>query len=188
MNDTNKTNDSRLIEQVQGLKGILNVAQVVVSSLELDEVLQNIFHLTDGGLPEGVKLELDLGAKAPILGYPAQLNQFLLGLIMHAARDITPAGTVTVSTRLIADQVQITVTDTGCGYEPEALRALFKPGFQSDTQRVRMDWEMITVQSIVDRHRGSLAAESVPGQGTTYVINLPVWSGNSEDLPEEEQG
>lgn len=37
-------NDDRLIEQVHGLKGILNVAQVVVSSLELDEVLQNILH------------------------------------------------------------------------------------------------------------------------------------------------
>lgn len=38
------TNDSRLAQQVQGLKGVLNVAQVVVSSLELDEVLQNILH------------------------------------------------------------------------------------------------------------------------------------------------
>lgn len=37
-------NDTRLIEQVHGLKGILNVAQVVVSSLDLDEVLQNILH------------------------------------------------------------------------------------------------------------------------------------------------
>lgn len=36
--------DNRLFEQVQGLKGILNVAQVVVSSLELDEVLENILH------------------------------------------------------------------------------------------------------------------------------------------------
>jgi len=36
--------DTSLVEQVQGLKGILNVAQVVVSSLELDEVLQNILH------------------------------------------------------------------------------------------------------------------------------------------------
>ncbi len=38
------TNDASLMEQVQGLKGILNVAQVVVSSLDLDEVLQNILH------------------------------------------------------------------------------------------------------------------------------------------------
>jgi len=140
----------RINDLVTGLKAFSQLDQAELQQTDVDEVLQNIFHLADGGLPEGVRLDLDLGAKAPILGYPAQLNQFLLGLIMHSARDITPPGTVTVTTRLIADQVQITVTDTGCGYEPEALRALFKPSFQSDTQRVRMDWEMITVQSRVD--------------------------------------
>jgi diguanylate cyclase (GGDEF)-like protein len=47
--------DSRLLEQVRGLKGILNVAQVVVSSLELDEVLQNILHsaMTVMDIPAG---------------------------------------------------------------------------------------------------------------------------------------
>ena len=47
--------ESSLIEQVQGLKGILNVAQVVVSSLDLDEVLQNILHsaMTVMDMPAG---------------------------------------------------------------------------------------------------------------------------------------
>ena len=39
-----RTDGARLIEKIEGLKGILNVAQVVVSSLNLDEVLQNILH------------------------------------------------------------------------------------------------------------------------------------------------
>ncbi len=47
--------ESSLVEQVQGLKGILNVAQVVVSSLDLDEVLQNILHsaMTIMDMPAG---------------------------------------------------------------------------------------------------------------------------------------
>ena len=44
MNDLTNINGIRLVEQVQELKGIINVAQVVVSSLALDEVLQNILH------------------------------------------------------------------------------------------------------------------------------------------------
>lgn len=44
MQKTQNNIDAQLIEQVQGLTGILNVAQVVVSSLDLDEVLQNIVH------------------------------------------------------------------------------------------------------------------------------------------------
>ena len=143
--------------------------------------MTNTAKLVDRNLPAGVELRLELGETTPILGYPAQLNQLFLSLMMHAIRDITAPGHVTVKTEQIADQVQITVRDSGCGYEPDALQALFKPGFKSDSSRVRMDWEMITVGSIVDRHGGSLAAESVPGQGTTYVINLPVWSKESRE-------
>jgi transcriptional regulator with GAF, ATPase, and Fis domain len=55
LNEKKTVDDSSLIEQVQGLKGILNVAQVVVSSLDLDEVLQNILHsaMTVMDMPAG---------------------------------------------------------------------------------------------------------------------------------------
>jgi signal transduction histidine kinase len=170
----------RIGAMVAGLKAFSQLDQAELQQTDLNKCLRNTLRLLYRSLPKGVRLESELGDPAPILGYPAQLNQLFLGLIMHAVKDITPPGKVTVTTQRIADQVQITVQDTGCGYEPAALQALFKPGFQADSQRVRMDWDMITVQSIVDRHRGSLAAESVPGRGTTYVINLPVWTGKSE--------
>ena len=44
MEKASETKDLDLLEEVQGLKNILNVAQVVVSSLDLDEVLENILH------------------------------------------------------------------------------------------------------------------------------------------------
>ncbi len=166
----------RINELVTGLKAFSQLDKADFQQTDLNEGLRNTLNLVDRGFPEGVELELELGEIEPVLGYPAQLNQLFLALITHAVRDIDPPGTVTVKTEQIADQAQITVTDTGCGYEPAALQALFKPGFKSDTSRVRMDWEMITCNSIVERHHGSMAAESVPGKGTTYVINLPVWS------------
>ena len=176
----------RIGDLVAGLKSFSQLDKAELQQTDLNEGLINISKLVEDGLPAGVELVLDLGEIAPILGYPAQLNQLFLGLILHAARDTAPVGgAVTVTSEQIADQVQVMVRDPGCGYEPGALAALFRPGFQADSQRVRMDWDMITVQSIVDRHRGSLAAQSVPGQGTTYVINLPVWS--REPDPAEER-
>jgi signal transduction histidine kinase len=162
---------------VSGLKAFSQLDQAEYQQTDLNEGLRNTLNLVESGLPDGVSLDWDLKGEAPLLGYPAQLNQLFLGLIMHAVSDVQPPGSVTVTTERIADQVQITVRDTGSGYEPEALQALFKPRFQADNQRVHMDWDMVTVQGIVDRHRGSLAAESTPGQGTTYVINLPLWTG-----------
>ncbi len=169
----------RIGELVSGLKTFSQLDKAEFQQTDLNEGLRNTVKLMDRSLPQGVELHLELGEMESLLGYPAQLNQMFLSLIMHAVRDVTPPGTVTVRTEQIADQIQITVRDTGCGYEPDALQALFKPGFKSDSSRVRMDWEMITCNSIVDRHGGSMAAESEPGAGTTYVINLPVWSHDS---------
>ena len=166
----------RIGELVSGLKTFSQLDKAEFQQTDLNEGLRNTVKIMERGLPRDVDLQLDLGELDPILGYPAQLNQMFLSLIMHAVRDVTPPGAVTVRTEQIEDQVQITVRDTGCGYEPDALPALFKPGFKSDSSRVRRDWEMITCSSIVDRHGGSMAAESEPGAGTTYVINLPVWS------------
>jgi signal transduction histidine kinase len=173
----------RINELVTGLKAFSQLDKADFQQTDLNEGLRNTLNLVDREFPEGVELQLELGEIEPLLGYPAQLNQLFLALITHAIRDIDPPGTVTVKTEQIADQAQITFTDTGQGYEPAALQALFKPGFKSDTSRVRMDWEMITCNSIVDRHGGSLAAESVPGQGTTYVINLPIWSKGQPAQP-----
>jgi signal transduction histidine kinase len=165
----------RINELVTGLKAFSQLDKADFQQMDLNEGLGNTLNLMDREFPEGVELKLELGEIEPILGYPAQLNQLFLALITHALRDIESPGTVTVKTEQISDQAQITVSDTGRGYDRAALQALFKPGFKSDTSRVRMDWEMITCSRIVDRHRGSLAAESTPGEGTTYVINLPVW-------------
>jgi signal transduction histidine kinase len=170
------TASERIGDLVAALKTFSQLDKAEVQQTDINQGLTNTATLVERNLPAGVELRLELGEMTPILGYPAQLNQLFLSLMMHAVRDITSPGHVMVKTEQIADQVQITVRDSGCGYEPDALQALFKPGFRSDSSRVRMDWEMITSGSIVERHGGSLAAESVPGQGTTYVINLPVWS------------
>ncbi len=175
----------RIGELVTGLKTFSQLDKAEFQQTDLNAGLHNIVKLMERSLPQGVEFRLELGEVVPILGYPAQLNQMFLSLITHAVRDVLPPGSVTLRTEQIAGQVQITVRDTGRGYEPDALQALFKPGFKADTSRVRMDWEMITSNSIVDRHGGSMAAESTPGEGTTYVINLPVWSEDPDGSPDQ---
>ncbi len=173
----------RINELVTGLKAFSQLDKADFQQTDLNEGLRTALNLVDQGFPEGVELKLELGDIEPILGYPAQLNQLFLALITHAVRDIDSSGTVTVKTEQISDQAQITINDNGRGYDHTALQALFQPGFKSDTSRVRMDWEMITCSRIVDRHHGSLAAESIPGEGTTYVIYLPVWSKEQPKKP-----
>ncbi len=167
---------ARIEELVTGLKVFSQMDQGEVQQTDINGGLEATLNLITHEIPAGLEIERRFTAVEPVLAYPAQLNQAFLSLIRHAARDTIPPGTVTVSTEQTGDRVRVTITDTGCGYQPDALLALFNPSFKADTSRMRMDWEMVTASRIVEQHHGWLTAKSDPGQGTRYVVEIPIWS------------
>jgi signal transduction histidine kinase len=171
-----KTASERIDELVTGLRSFSQLDKAEFQRTDLNDGLRATVSLLENQVPEGVELEVELGETEPILGYPAQLNQLFLGLIRHAVRDVTPPGRVRVETTMDGDSVVVTVEDTGCGYDPDELKALFNPGFGTGAGRVRMDWGLVTCHRIVDRHGGTLESRSRPGEGTTYRIAIPVRS------------
>ena len=132
-------------------------------------------------MPATVAVRREFGELPPVLAYSAQLNQAFLSLVRHAIRDTAAGGAVTVRTEPLGERVRVVISDTGCGYQPDALLALFNPSFKADTSRMRMDWEMVTASRIVDRHQGVLTARSTPGEGTRYTIEIPVWAVPTDD-------
>jgi len=171
------TASQRIDELVTGLRSFSQLDKAEYQQTDINEGLNSTLNLVEAQLPEGVEIVRELGEIEPILGYPAQLNQLFLGLVRHAVQDVEPPGTVKVTTAMAEDRILVTVNDTGCGYDKSALEALFNPSFRAESSRVRMDWALITCNRIVDRHGGTLVAESEPGRGTTYRIEIPVRHG-----------
>jgi len=172
---------NRIVELVNGLKVFSQIDKGEVQQTDINAGLAATLNLISHEMPGELEIGQDFGDVELVLAYPAQLNQALLSLIRHAVRDTTPPGTVTVKTEQKGEQVRVTISDTGCGYHPDALLALFNPSFKADTSRMRMDWEMVTASRIVDRHHGTISAKSDPGQGTRYVVDIPVWSDLGTD-------
>lgn len=129
------------------------------------------------------ELKLELDPQTPVVqGFAAELNQVLLNLIVNAADAIrdrliqTPgAGLITLTTRATPKTVEILVEDNGTGMSAELQKRIFDPFFT--TKKVgKGTGQGLTVcyQVIVNRHGGTITCESTPGQGTTFVISLPV--------------
>jgi signal transduction histidine kinase len=126
----------------------------------------------------------DLDPSLPLVTcHPGEINQVLLNLIVNAAhaigdksgRDGDKKGTITVSTRSEANGVEVRICDTGGGI-PEAIRdRIFDPFFTTKPVGKGTGQGLTIAHAVVvNKHGGTITFESVVGQGTTFIIRLPL--------------
>ncbi len=172
--ETVETAASRVGELVEGLKSFSQLDQAERKETDLNKGLVTTFKLIEHQVPAEIKMKWELGDIPRVIVWPAQLHQLFLVLFKNAMESIEGAGTITITSLCADETIQIIFQDSGHGYDPEQLRALFDPGFSSRSQTVRMDWGMISAAGIADRHGGSLVADSLLGQGSTFTLILPL--------------
>jgi two-component system sensor histidine kinase AtoS len=120
-----------------------------------------------------------------------QLEQAFVNLLLNAVEAIGPEGVVTVRTDLTSDDsagvlhekagngsigplLRVRITDTGTGISPEHMKRIFEPFFTTKQQGTGLG--LPVTRRIIAEHGGSIHIDSQPGQGTTFVILLPVGS------------
>lgn len=115
-------------------------------------------------------------ADVPIQGDPDQLTRLLTNLIANAIQ-YTATGSIAVTLLATANQVTITVKDTGIGISPQDLSRIFDRFYRVDPARSRSaggsGLGLAIAKAIADNHQGQLALSSTPDQGTTVTLTLP---------------
>ena len=120
----------------------------------------------------GVALKADLSGPLPsIEGDLFALGRVYRNLIQNAIEATAPGGVVRVSTRALADHVEITVTDTGCGIPADRLGVIFED-FRTTKSR-GLGLGLAVSSRIVEQLDGTMAATSEVGKGTTIGITFP---------------
>jgi PAS domain S-box-containing protein len=112
--------------------------------------------------------------------YPMQLQQVFMNLMVNAYQAIEQrigesgeAGTIWLKTEPRAGGVAIVVRDTGVGIAPENLDRIFDPFFTTKKVGMGTGLGLSTCFNIIERHGGSLVAESEPGVETVFTVWLP---------------
>jgi signal transduction histidine kinase len=128
---------------------------------------------------KGVALESTLPADLPVVwADPVRLGQVFTNLLDNALRHTPAGGSVAVSARAAADDVVVSVSDTGDGIPPEHLSRLFDRFYRVDEARDRghggAGIGLAIAKALVDGHGGSIRATSAgPGTGSTFTVCLP---------------
>ncbi len=117
----------------------------------------------------------------PVAFDPKQLHQVLLNLFKNALEAMPRGGELTVASRVRENQVEITVSDTGEGMPPEVAANIFQPYFTTKEKGTGLG--LAICRSIIEEHGGCLFADSTPGRGSTFTIQLPL----KESAPAEEK-
>ena len=99
-------------------------------------------------------------------------TNLFLGLIQNAADAMPDGGKLTLSTRVIDGQLDLTVSDTGAGIPHEILPKIFDPFVTTKSQGTGLG--LATVHSIIRAHRGTIHVASQPNHGTTFTVRLPL--------------
>jgi two-component system sensor histidine kinase BaeS len=129
---------------------------------------------------KGVSLRSDVPAGLPpVLGDEDRLGQVLLNLVGNALQYTPAGGSVVVSARRSAKEVQVAVADTGIGIAVEHLPHVFDRFYRVDKSRSRAAGGsgigLTIARHLVEAHGGTLQVQSPgPGQGSTFSFSLPV--------------
>ena len=108
-----------------------------------------------------------------------QLHQVVVNLITNASQSMQESAgprRLTFTTRSDAEgrRVILEVADTGPGIPPEVRKRLFEPFFTTKPVGQGTGLGLAMCQGIVEGHGGAIRVESAPGQGATFVVELPV--------------
>ncbi|MPY89232.1 MAG: HAMP domain-containing protein [Luteitalea sp.] len=130
----------------------------------------------------GVDLELDLADdETYIEGDLFALGRVLRNLMTNAFQATAPGGRVTLTSRPVDSQVEIRISDTGCGIAPERLAAIFDDFVT--TKRRGLGLGLAISRKIVEQLDGTIAVSSEVGKGTTFVLRFPALVREREHLP-----
>ena len=121
---------------------------------------------------------------------PARLEQVLVNLLTNAAKYTDECGRVWMSVEEQGDEVLLRVRDSGIGIAPELLPRIFEMFTQAERSLDRsqggLGIGLCLVKRLVELHGGGVSASSVLGQGSEFVVRLPVTEVPAQTSPSPE--
>jgi signal transduction histidine kinase len=125
------------------------------------------------------ELVLELSPLPPVPCHLGEISQVFLNLLVNAAHAIGDAGrergTITVQSSVVDGSAEIRISDTGHGIPPAIRDRVFEPFFTTKDVGRGSGQGLAIARSIVhDKHAGSISFESIEGEGTTFVVRLPL--------------
>ena len=180
-----KMGADRIRDIVLSLRNFSRLDEAEFKSADLHQGLDNTLAILQHRLGK-IAVVKEYGDLPPIECYPGLLNQAFLNILTNAIdaledllQEASPS--ISISTRLEEGRAVIEIADSGPGMSKKVRDRIFDPFFTTKPVGKGTGLGLsVSYQIIVDKHRGKLECVSHSGEGTRFVISLPI----SKFIPE----
>jgi two-component system, NtrC family, sensor kinase len=158
--------------------------------------LNRIVHATLSLVSHKLKLmnvEIDLHLENDLpkfRGDASQMQQVVINLVMNGAEATLSKGhgkvTITTTSNKKDNTIVLEVKDSGDGIPQENLSKIFDPFFTTKGEGKGVGLGLAVVYGIVEAHQGEIEVRSIPGEGTTFAVTLPL--SNKEETQSSTTG
>ena len=146
--------------------------------VDLNDLIKNHLNLTTKQIKKYAQLELELDENIPkFKGNINKLEQVLLNLIINASEAIeNDNGWIKLKTEFNRpkDEINLIVSDNGCGMSEATRKNIFDPFFTTKRKSGGIGLGLSITYGIVKDHHGTIDVNSKVGQGTTFIVHIPV--------------
>jgi signal transduction histidine kinase/ActR/RegA family two-component response regulator len=174
--------------QAQLIEDLLDVSRIASGNIRLElqpvsvtavfDAVQQMLRPIFEAKPVAVSIDAD-SWYGEITADPGRLQQIVWNIVSNAIKFTPAGGSVRVRADVEAEQLVLSVTDTGAGIHPDFLPHVFDRFRQAESSEARsyggLGLGLAIVRQLVEMHGGSVEAHS-PGQGcgATFIVRLPV--------------
>ena len=173
---------------VRGLSTFSGKESDALEHVDVHEVLERVVSGFELELAQ-CEVRVELATPAParsLTGDRFALEQLFTNLVSNAFEVSPRGGTLRVTTRATADELEIAVEDEGPGIAAEILGHVFDPFFTTKAPGQGMGLGLAVAHGIVHAHGGRIRAENRVPSGARFVVTLPLAGRPAQELPQKE--
>lgn len=146
------------------------------SRINMNQIIEEgLYFLESRFVKNAIQLERQYEDHLPeIVADPGQIHQVLVNLAVNSMHAMPHGGTFAIKTSAVNNEVHLIISDTGVGMSEEVRQKIFLPFFTTKDVQEGTGLGLSVVHGIVAAHHGRIEVTSQLGEGTTFVIMLPV--------------
>lgn len=181
-----------IIQQISALSK--KNTDTVYQYLPLQPLLSRAVKMVESVCPYNIEIITQLDAEGGIFGNKTQINQVILNICVNAFHAIgQEQGTVRIScekSEYLEDGqrfVRLEIEDDGCGMDEITQEQMFTPFFTTKESGQGVGLGLAMVQNIIEAHHGKIKVYSQEGEGTRFIIYLPLGKEPEMHLEQPEE-